>query len=89
MVVAPADPERDAFESNRLGSALALAAEGVRRLRVLEPEAPLNLWLHDVEWWHLELLPRLTVLAGLELGAGIYVNTVAPDEAAARLRSVS
>jgi len=89
MVVAPAKPERDAFESKRLGPALALAGEGVRRLRVLEPEAPLNLWLHDVEWWHLELLPRLTVLAGLELGAGIYVNTVAPEEAAARLRSVS
>jgi len=89
MVVAPAEPERDAFESDRLGPALTLAAEGVRRLRTLEPEAPLNLWLHDVEWWHIELLPRLTVLAGLELGAGIYVNTLAPEGAAARLRSAS
>jgi len=26
------------------------------------------------------------VLAGIELGAGIYVNALAPEEAAARLR---
>ena len=51
-----------------------------------DPDAPLNLWLHDVAWWHLELLPRLSVLAGLELGAGVYINTLAPEEAAVRLR---
>jgi galactose-1-phosphate uridylyltransferase len=28
------------------------------------------------------------VLAGLELGAGIYVNTVAPEDAAETLRAV-
>jgi len=33
-----------------------------------------------------ELLPRLSVLAGLELGAGVYVNSLPPEEAAARLR---
>jgi UDPglucose--hexose-1-phosphate uridylyltransferase len=86
MLIAPADPARNAFESPLLAGALQLAAEGVRRLRALEPDAPLNLWLHDGDWWHLELLPRLTVLAGLELGAGIYVNTVPPEEAAERLR---
>jgi galactose-1-phosphate uridylyltransferase len=32
-----------------------------------------------------EVLPRLAVLAGLELGAGVYVNTLAPEEAASRL----
>ena len=31
----------------------------------------------------IELVPRLSVLAGVELGAGIYVNTVAPEDAAA------
>jgi UDPglucose--hexose-1-phosphate uridylyltransferase len=89
MLVAPAEAEPNAFASELLGPALELAAEGVRRLRSLEPGAPVNLWLHDVGWWHLELVPRLSVLAGLELGAGIYVNTVAAEEAAARLRSSS
>jgi len=89
MLIAPARPESDAFESALLASALALAAEGARRLRALEPNAALNVWLHDVDWWHLELVPRLSVLAGLELGAGIYVNTVAPEEAGARLRDAT
>jgi hypothetical protein len=31
-------------------------------------------------------VPRLTVLAGIELGAEIYVTTVAPDDAAQQLR---
>jgi galactose-1-phosphate uridylyltransferase len=35
------------------------------------------------------VMPRLTVLAGIELGAGIYVNTVAPADAAEQLRGVS
>jgi UDPglucose--hexose-1-phosphate uridylyltransferase len=52
----------------------------------VEGPVPLNAWLHDGVHWHLELLPRLSVLAGLELGAGIYVNAVPPEEAAARLR---
>ncbi len=47
---------------------------------------PINLWLHAGTHWHVEILPRLSVLAGLELGAGIYVNTVPPEDAAGRLR---
>jgi UDPglucose--hexose-1-phosphate uridylyltransferase len=86
LLIAPVEPQEDPFGSELLGPALALAAEGTRRLRALEGQVPLNLWLHDVSWWHLELVPRLSALAGLELGAGIYVNTVAPEEAAARLR---
>jgi UDPglucose--hexose-1-phosphate uridylyltransferase len=89
MLIAPLNPQSNALTSELLGPALALAAEGVRRLRTLEPGAALNLWLHDVSWWHLELLPRLSVLAGLELGAGIYVNMLAPEEAALRLSSAA
>ena len=70
----------DPFE---LGAALRLLREVVRRLRAIEGTVPWNAWLHDT---HLELVPRLSVLAGVELGAGIYVNTVAPEDAAAALR---
>jgi UDPglucose--hexose-1-phosphate uridylyltransferase len=89
MLVAPIEPEEGAFDSELLAAALALAAEAVRRLRALEPGVALNLWLHDVAWWHIELLPRLSILAGLELGAGIYVNPVTPEEAALKLGSAS
>jgi UDPglucose--hexose-1-phosphate uridylyltransferase len=84
--VAPASREPDAFASPLLAGALDITAEVVRRLRALEPGAPLNLWLHDGPWWHVDIVPRLRVPAGIELGAGIHVNPLPPEEAAARLR---
>ena len=51
---------------------------------------PWNAWLHDGEdSWHLELVPRLTIFAGIELGAGIYVNTLPPEDAASALRAAA
>ncbi len=38
--------------------------------------------------WHIEIIPRLAVAGGFELGGGIYINTVAPEQAAACLRNV-
>ncbi|MDX6449568.1 MAG: hypothetical protein QOD08_2031, partial [Gaiellaceae bacterium] len=35
----------------------------------------------------LELLPRLAVPAGIELGAGIHLNALPPEDAAAALRA--
>ncbi len=67
--------------------ALQLLQELVRRLREVEGPVAWNAWLHDGSHPHLELVPRLSVLAGVELGAGIYVNAVAPEEAAAALRA--
>jgi UDPglucose--hexose-1-phosphate uridylyltransferase len=65
-----------------LGTALLLLRDAVARLRAVEGAVPWNAWLHE---GHLELVPRLSVLAGVELGAGIYVNTVAPEDAATAL----
>ena len=59
----------------------------MRRLqRVTTTAPPFNAWLHDGVHWHLELVPRTTRMAGLELGAGVYINSVAPEDAAAALR---
>jgi UDPglucose--hexose-1-phosphate uridylyltransferase len=86
-VIAPAEPEAGALESALLAAALKLLAETVRRLQRLEGQLPLNAWLErSPDDWRLVLFPRLNVLAGLELGASIFVNTVAPELAAARLR---
>lgn len=86
LLAAPLDCEADPFTSTRLGEALILAAEGVRRLRIAEGPVPLNLWLHAGGHWHLEVLPRLGILAGIELGAGYFINTMAPESAAGVLR---
>lgn len=36
--------------------------------------------------WHLEILPRLSKMAGLEWSTGLYVNAMAPEESARLLR---
>lgn len=36
--------------------------------------------------WHIEIIPRLTRLAGFEWGSGFYVNPTAPEDACRRLR---
>ena len=90
MLIAPEDHLPDSFgDSELLAAALMLAAEGVRRLNAVESPSPFNLWLHNFQadgHWHLELVPRLNVYAGIELGGGIFINTLPPADAAARLR---
>jgi len=36
--------------------------------------------------WHIQILPRLTTRAGFEMGSGMSINTVLPEDAAALLR---
>jgi UDPglucose--hexose-1-phosphate uridylyltransferase len=86
LAIAPLAPEPDGLRSDLLAPALRLLSEAVRRLHRVEGPVPLNAWLHNGAHWHLELLPRLTVLAGLELGAGVFINPLPPEEAAARLK---
>jgi UDPglucose--hexose-1-phosphate uridylyltransferase len=87
-VIAPVEPDADPFASSLLGPALEVLADVIRRLRRLEGPVPLNAWIEQGDGdWRLVLFPRLTILAGLELGAGIHVNTLPPEEAAARLGS--
>jgi UDPglucose--hexose-1-phosphate uridylyltransferase len=53
---------------------------------------PLNMWLRTAPrgaehfHWRIDILPRLTQLAGLELGVGVAVNIYAPERVAAELR---
>jgi UDPglucose--hexose-1-phosphate uridylyltransferase len=89
LLIAPSRGEPDGLRSDLLGPALRLLAELVRRLQRVRGEqlVPLNAWLHDGPHWHLELFPRTTRLAGLELGAGVYINPVSPEQAAGELRN--
>jgi UDPglucose--hexose-1-phosphate uridylyltransferase len=43
----------------------------------------------ELDWhWHLEILPRITNVAGFEWGTGFYINPTPPEEAAGFLRHV-
>jgi UDPglucose--hexose-1-phosphate uridylyltransferase len=36
--------------------------------------------------WHVEVMPKLTRMAGFEWGTGFYINPTGPEEAAQVLR---
>ncbi len=48
--------------------------------------APQHLAAVPFYHWHLRMLPRLTTPAGFEIGSGIGINVVLPEDAAAALR---
>jgi UDPglucose--hexose-1-phosphate uridylyltransferase len=91
LLLAPRRP-RDRFEDDGpLGA--ALLHDALQRLRrVLGFLPPLNIWVRTAPrgaehfCWRIDVTPRLTHLAGLELGTGVHLNIVAPEAAAARLR---
>jgi len=96
-------PERHAARYDELSDAdasglAALLQDVLVRLQASAAAASYNLVLHgaplddlhlDAYHWHWELIPRSAHLAGLELGAGVYINPLAPEHAAERLRALS
>jgi UDPglucose--hexose-1-phosphate uridylyltransferase len=67
---------------NRLGDALGTLP-------------PLNMWVRTAPrdaahfCWRIEIMPRLAQLAGLEIGTGVHLNVLAPEDAASRLRDAA
>jgi len=49
---------------------------------------PFNLGDVDHYHWHIEIIPRLTKVAGFEWGTGFYINPVPPESAAEFLRNM-
>ncbi len=50
--------------------------------------APLNEPRLEHFHWHIEILPKLTKVAGFEWGSGFYINPTPPEEAAAYLKQI-
>jgi UDPglucose--hexose-1-phosphate uridylyltransferase len=91
LMLVPRRP-RARFEDDGPSGA-ALLHDGLRRLaRLLGSSPPLNLYVRTAPLgaehfcWRIDILPRLTHLAGLELSTGVNLNIVAPEHAAALLR---
>jgi UDPglucose--hexose-1-phosphate uridylyltransferase len=91
LLLAPRTPRARFEDDGPLGA--ALLHDALNRLRrVLGAMPPLNLWVRtaprgaDSFCWRIDVVPRLTHLAGLELGTGVHLNIVAPERAAAELR---
>jgi UDPglucose--hexose-1-phosphate uridylyltransferase len=91
LMIAPRRPV-PRFEDDGPSGAALLHDVLNRLARRLGSSPPLNLWVRTAPsgaehfCWRIDVLPRLTHLAGLELGTGVNLNMVAPEQAAAELR---
>jgi UDPglucose--hexose-1-phosphate uridylyltransferase len=86
-------PRRPAPRFELADEGAAMLGTALRALTAALGAAPqFNLWVRTAPrgaeefCWHIDLLPRLTVRAGFELGTGVEINTYAPERAAADLR---
>jgi UDPglucose--hexose-1-phosphate uridylyltransferase len=78
-----------------IASLARLLADVLRRMNRTLRNPPYNLLIHsaplaepaaDFYHWHVEVIPKLTKVAGFEWATGFYVNPVPPEEAAQVLR---
>jgi UDPglucose--hexose-1-phosphate uridylyltransferase len=91
LMIAPRRPRLRFEEPGPAGT--AMLHDALARLeRVHGGGVPLNLWVRTAPrgaeqfCWRIDIVPRLSGLAGLELGTGLHLNSVAPEQAASELR---
>jgi len=72
-------------------------SEAMKRLDKALPKVPYNYMLHTAPLrtpqlehyhWHIEIMPKLTMIAGFEWGTGFYINPTPPEESAKFLREI-
>jgi UDPglucose--hexose-1-phosphate uridylyltransferase len=89
---------RSRYEDTPVGEFGALASvvkQVLGRMSEFLEDPPYNFMLHsaplrapalDHFHWHLEIIPKLTRVAGFEWGTGFFINPTPPEEAAKYLR---
>lgn len=92
---------RSVFESisdSEISSFAEILLLTMRRLDGVLSNPPFNFVIHAAPFnvgevqhyhWHLEIIPKLTKIAGFEFGSGFYINPTPPEEAARYLRESS
>ncbi|MEA2494199.1 MAG: UDPglucose--hexose-phosphate uridylyltransferase [Thermoleophilaceae bacterium] len=94
MMLIPRSPRARFQDDGPLGA--KLLHEALSRLQsTLGGLPPLNMWVRTAPsgagefCWHLDVVPRLAQLAGLEMGTGVSLNIVPPETAATQLRDAT
>jgi UDPglucose--hexose-1-phosphate uridylyltransferase len=94
LMLVPRTPRARFQDDGPVGA--ALLHDALARLsRALGGLPPLNMWVRTAPdgagefCWHVDVLPRLAHLAGLEMGTGVFLNIVPPETAAAQLRDAT
>ena len=92
------DPTFEDAQKHEYVHLARILKEVLRRMNTVLGNPPYNLLLHNVPLrdgdgrqyhWHVELMPKLTRVAGFEWGSGFYINPTPPEDAARFLRDAS
>jgi galactose-1-phosphate uridylyltransferase len=87
----------DSSPRHEYASLARLLGDILRRINRALGSPPYNLLIHtapigefatDFYHWHVEIIPKLTKVAGFEWATGFYLNPTSPEEAAQVLRDV-
>jgi len=90
-------PAFQEIERNEIHHLARILKEILLKINAALNSPPYNFILHTLplqgdnrSWyhWHLEIMPKLTKVAGFEWGSGFYINPTAPEEAARYLREI-
>ncbi len=88
----------EAVEAGELGEVSRLVRDLIGRIESAIGPVAYNYFLHtrpfdmpayDHYHWHIEIIPRLTKVAGFEWSTGCFINPYPPEAVAEHLRSVS
>jgi UDPglucose--hexose-1-phosphate uridylyltransferase len=91
------DPFFEDAQKHEYVSLSRLLRDVLLRFEKVLANPPYNLIIHNsplreadgrAYHWHIELMPKLTHVAGFEWGSGFYINPTPPEEAAKYLRDV-
>lgn len=81
-----ADELRDFADILTRTTAAVKPASGSSDYNIMWKLPPVKESLREAWHWSLDIMPRTTIAAGFEYLSGIYINVVAPEQAAARMR---
>jgi UDPglucose--hexose-1-phosphate uridylyltransferase len=98
MIIPTAQSARfEGMPDDQLGDLASILSETLRRLKRCLGDVDYNFMiqsapraLNDVSWyrWHIQIVPKLTQVAGFEWGTGFFINPTAPETAATTLQRV-
>lgn len=91
-------PSYELMEGSFYGQAAEILSHTLQKLKKVLDDPPYNYIIHtssfpeqdrDHYHWHIEIMPKLTKVAGFEWGTGFYINPTPPEEAAEYLREAT
>ena len=71
--------------------------DSLNRLRIALNDPAFNFIIHsapvgneydEIFHWHIEIIPKITRVAGFEWGSGFYINPTRPEDAASFMREI-